>query len=61
MPSILTSLTKSQFLPTPEDIENDELKTLAKRLKGSSEKETLTNILEWQDRNIQGWIDRYLL
>jgi len=57
--SISTSLTKGQYIPTKEDIENDELKTLAKRLKGDSEKETLTNILEWQDRNIQYWWERY--
>lgn len=55
----LTSLAKRQFCPTSGDIENDELKKLAKRLKGDSEKETLTNILEWQDRNIQPWWERW--
>lgn len=58
---ISTSLTKRQYLPTLEDINNDELKTLAKRLKGYSEKETLTNVLEWQDRNIQFWWERWLI
>lgn len=59
MISIITSLDKRQFCPTIEDIENDGLKKLAKRLKGDSEKETLTNVLEWQDRNIQYWWERY--
>ena len=58
MARILASLTKGQFLPASEDIENDELEKLVKRLKGDSEKETLTNILEWQDRNIQYWWER---
>jgi|GEM_PF-6462475 len=50
---MLTKMTKrlneTQFLPSPEDIENDELRKLAGRLKGGSDRETLTNILEWQD------------
>jgi len=61
MMCILALLTKGSFRPTPKDVENDELKTLAKRLKGDSEKETLTNILEWQDRNIQPWWERWPL
>lgn len=48
-----------QFLPTLRDIEVEEVKDLARRLKGESIKETLTNILEWQDRNVIGWIDRW--
>jgi len=59
MMRILTSLIKRQFLPTSEDIENDELEKLAKRLKGGSKGETLTNILEWQDKNIQFWWERW--
>ena len=50
---------KKQSCPTVEDIENKELGKLAKRLKGDSDKETLTNILEWQDRNIQFWWERW--
>lgn len=57
--SVSTSLAKRQFLPTLIDMENGGLKKLAKRLKGDSEKETLTNILEWQDRNIQFWWERF--
>ena len=49
---------KNQFLPSLEDIENEELKKLANRLEGDSNKETLTNILEWEERNILGWEDR---
>ena len=61
MMCILALLTKRQFLPTPKDVENDELKKLAERLKGDSEKENLTNILEWQDSNIQPWWERWPL
>ena len=62
MKRISTSLDKMQFCPDfEEDIENDELKKLAERLKGDSEKETLTNILEWQDRNIPPWWERWPL
>jgi len=53
---------KKQFFPTLEDINNKDIKELSKRLEGDSEKETLTNILEWQERNIKGWTDRmYML
>ena len=51
-------IDKKQFCPTTEDLENEELAKLAKRLKGNSEKETLTNILEWQEKNIQYWVER---
>jgi len=55
----LMIMGKRQFLPTLEDIDNDKLKKLSRQLKGDSEKETLTNILEWQDRNIQLWWERW--
>ena len=62
MKRIPTSRDKRSFCPDfEEDIENDELKKLAERLKGDSEKETLTNILEWQDRNIRFWWERWPL
>jgi len=62
MKEMSTSRDKRQFCPDfEEDIENDEFKKLAERLKGDSEKETLTNILEWQDRNIQFWWERWPL
>lgn len=48
-------------LPTPKDITDTELLELTKKLKGDSEKETLTNILEWQDRNIKYWLERWTL
>ena len=54
-------MDKKQSCPTVEDIENKELGKLAKRLKGDSDKGTLTNILEWQDRNIQFWKERRIL
>lgn len=49
---------KKQFLPSLEDIKNEELKELANKLKADSKNEELTNILEWEDRNIVGWDDR---
>jgi len=52
---------KRPFCPDVKDIENAELKQLAERLNGDSEKETLTNILEWQDRNIRFWWERWPL
>jgi len=55
----LVLIGEKQFLPTLKDIENEELKNLADRLKGGSDKETLTNILEWEDRNIQFWWERW--
>ena len=62
MKEMSTSRDKREFCPDfEEDIENDELKKLAERLKENSEKETLTNILEWQDRNIQFWWERWPL
>lgn len=57
----LVFLSKSQFLPTLRDIENEDVKKLARRLKGKSEKETFTNILEWQDRNVKYWAERGIL
>lgn len=59
---MLTKMTKrlneTQFLPSLEDIENNELRKLAGKLKGCSDRETLTNILEWQERNIHYWNER---
>lgn len=52
---------KKQFCPTLKDLENEELGELAKKLKGDSEKETLTNILEWQHRNVPYWMERGIL
>jgi len=57
----LVLIGKKPFLPTLKDIENEELKNLANMLKGDSDKETLTNLLEWQDRNVLGWTDRMYL
>jgi len=49
---------KKQFLPTLEDIRSKEVKELVEKLRGESEKETLVNILEWQNRNMLFWTDR---
>lgn len=45
--------------PTSEELENSKVKSLANRLRAESHKETLTNLLEWQDRNITFWTERH--
>ncbi|MCW4038525.1 MAG: hypothetical protein NWF13_07310 [Candidatus Bathyarchaeota archaeon] len=45
--------------PTVKDRESEKVKQLATRLKGNSDAETLTNILEWQNRNIEFWTERH--
>lgn len=37
---------------------NEQIKDLVKKLSGSSEKETLTNILQWQHENLTFWKER---
>lgn len=49
---------KKQFLPNSDELENKDVAELLERLKGVSEKETLSNLLEWQEKNISFWIDR---
>uniref|UniRef100_A0A7V3NTZ4 Transglutaminase-like domain-containing protein n=1 Tax=candidate division WOR-3 bacterium TaxID=2052148 RepID=A0A7V3NTZ4_UNCW3 len=51
----------NSFLPKNEEVENPEVRSLAKRLKGRNDAETLTNILEWEDRNLKFWDDRWLI
>jgi len=47
------------YCPTSGEIENSKMKDLASRLKAGSYEETLTNILEWQERNIEFWAERH--
>jgi predicted transglutaminase-like protease len=47
------------YWPTSDEIGNDKVKSLASRLRAKSYKETLTNIVEWQERNIAFWTERY--
>ena len=46
-----------QFIPTEKDVKDT--KKLAERLKGKDDTETLNNILEWQERNISYWWERF--
>jgi len=57
--AILRWLLEKQVVPTGEDIAS--VKSLAERLKGLTDAETLNNILEWQERNIAYWWERYYL
>ena len=47
--------------PKTKEIQKVEIKNLADRLKGQSHKETLTNILDWQEQNIEFWTERHPL
>jgi len=47
------------YCPTSDEMENSKIKSLANRLKAGSYRETLTNILEWQNRNIEFWTERH--
>jgi predicted transglutaminase-like protease len=47
------------YWPTSDEIGNDKVKSLANRLKAGSYKETFTNILEWQERNMEFWTERH--
>jgi predicted transglutaminase-like protease len=47
------------YCPTKKEIENSEIKDLANRLKSKSVKETLTNILDWEGKNIEFWTERH--
>jgi len=48
-----------QFIPTKEDL--IETNNLADRLKSKKPEESLSNVLEWQDRNLRYWQDRALI
>jgi len=50
---------KEAFVPTIEDTDSDEIKKLSNRLAGITPKETLTNIMEWQERNLRFWEARW--
>jgi predicted transglutaminase-like protease len=45
--------------PSSDDLEDNGVKELARRLKAESQKQTLTNVLEWQEKNINFWFERY--
>jgi len=47
------------FCPTLKERKNENVKKLANNLRKKSDIETLTNILEWQNRNIVFWAERH--
>ena len=49
------------YCPTKKEINNSEIVSLASRLKAESPEDTLTNILDWQGRNISFWTERHPL
>jgi hypothetical protein len=50
---------KSGAVPSKEEINNERVIDLANMLQGKTDKETLTNILEWEQRNMHFWIERH--
>ncbi|ANF22911.1 transglutaminase-like domain-containing protein [Thermococcus piezophilus] len=61
--SILSKITeiKREFCPTLGEIDNIKIQRLVNQLKGDSEKETLVNILEWEDKNIRYPTERWIV
>jgi predicted transglutaminase-like protease len=47
------------YCPTSDEIKNGKIEELAMRLNDHSQKETLTNLLEWQDNNVFFWDERH--
>jgi predicted transglutaminase-like protease len=47
------------YCPTSKERKNEDVRKLASRLKAESYEETLTNILEWQESNIEFWAERH--
>lgn len=55
----LLGFTLNQNIPTKNDIEV--IRNLAEKLRGTTDAETLNNVLEWQERNIIYWTERFCL
>lgn len=53
-----SNIEKKHFTPNEKDVRD--AKNLAIRLKGRTDSETLNNILEWQERNLSYWWERFL-
>jgi predicted transglutaminase-like protease len=49
------------YCPSTAERKNERIQELANLLKADSEKEALTNIQEWQNKNISFWYERYPL
>ena len=49
------------YCPSLAERENSRIKELANRLNATSDEEVLTNVLEWEDKNIVFWFERYPL
>lgn len=54
--NIIKYTIQKQCSPSIEDI--NQTNDLAERLRGKNNEETLTNVLEWQDQNIEYWYER---
>jgi predicted transglutaminase-like protease len=52
------SACRQGYCPSLEERANDGVQGLSNRLKAASDKETLTNVLEWQDKNVVFWFER---
>jgi len=49
------------YCPNLKERENSGIRELAYRLDATSDKDVLTNVLEWENRNIVFWFERYPL
>uniref|UniRef100_A9A7C3 Transglutaminase-like domain-containing protein n=1 Tax=Methanococcus maripaludis (strain C6 / ATCC BAA-1332) TaxID=444158 RepID=A9A7C3_METM6 len=49
---------KWQSCPSNEDLNLKEINEISKYLTGKDDTETITNILEWQDRNMDYWFEK---
>jgi len=49
------------YCPNSKERENRGIRELADRLDATSDKDVLTNVLEWENRNIVFWFERYPL
>lgn len=55
------ALSLLAYCPTLKEIDNPKIVDLAKILQGSSDKETLSNVLEWEDINLRFWMERWYI
>jgi hypothetical protein len=49
------------YCPSLAERENSRISELTNRLKSMSDRETLTNVLDWQNTNVVFWFERYPL
>jgi predicted transglutaminase-like protease len=56
----IKKLQEKQFIPSYSELNDNKFVSFASRLKGKNIKQTACNVLEWQDRNLTFWEERWL-